>query len=198
MRVLVVTNMTPDAGAPARGSFIRDQVAALRDAGVDAEMLEFPVGKPEYPRAVRAIRRRLSEETFDVVHAHYGLVGWCAVLAGASPLLVTFHGTDVRHPVSGRLSRRLVRRVDLVAPVSRELLLERAGAPGLPAPEGRTAILPCGADTERFRPGDRAEARATLGLDPDGRYLLFPASPGRARSGTIAPSRSPGWRTRNS
>jgi hypothetical protein len=94
-------------------------------------------------------------------------------------LIVTFHGNDVRHPVTGRLSRRLVGSLELMAPVSRALLAPEGYRPGLPMLPGHTAILPCGADLERFRPIDRAEARAQLGLTPAGRYLLFPASPGR-------------------
>jgi glycosyltransferase involved in cell wall biosynthesis len=35
-------------------------------------------------------------------------------------------------------------------------------------------------DTGRFHPISRTEARAALGLDRDGRYLLFPADPRRA------------------
>jgi glycosyltransferase involved in cell wall biosynthesis len=180
MRVLVVTNMTPDEAAPARGSFVRDQVEALRREGVDAVLHSFPVGSSRYLPAVRAIRKELRAGGFDLVHAHYGLVGWCAKLAGASPLLVTFHGTDVRHPVSGPLSRRLAPRVDLVAPVSRELFERRVGMRGLPRRLGRAAILPCGADLHRFQPIDRGEARSRLGLDPKARLILFPASPSRA------------------
>jgi len=178
--VLVVTNMTPDAGAPARGSFVRDQVEAIRIAGVEVDLFSFPVGSSQYPRAVPAIRRMLRAGNYDLVHAHYGLAGWCAALAGASPLVVTFHGTDVRHRVAGPLSRRLAKRIDLVAPVSRELLEPRLGAPGLPGASGRTAVLPCGADLERFLPIARDDARERLGLAKDGRFLLFPAAPGRA------------------
>jgi glycosyltransferase involved in cell wall biosynthesis len=175
VRVLVVTNITPDPGNPSRGVFVRDQVAALRRAGVEVELLSFPRGKRNYPRAVPQIRRRL-REGFDLVHAHYGLAGWCASLAGARPLIVTFHGTDVRHPTVGRLSRRLVRRLDLVAGASRALFAPEAERPGLPKRPGATAVLPCGADLNRFRPSPRAEARRRLGLDPEGRYLLFPAA----------------------
>jgi glycosyltransferase involved in cell wall biosynthesis len=50
---------------------------------------------------------------------------------------------------------------------------------GLPHPAGRVAVLPCGADTERFRPVPRADARARLGVDPHARLLFFPASPHR-------------------
>jgi teichuronic acid biosynthesis glycosyltransferase TuaC len=177
--VLVVTNMTPDAGAPARGSFVRDQVEALRAGGAEVELFSFPVGSSQYPRAVPRIRKIFRQGSFDVVHAHYGLAGWCALLAGARPLAVTFHGTDVRHPVVGPLSRRLAKRLDLVAGASRELFEPARGRPGLPHRLGQTAVLPCGADLERFHPVDRAAARAELGLDADGRYLLFPASPAR-------------------
>jgi glycosyltransferase involved in cell wall biosynthesis len=179
VRVLVVTNMSPDPSYPGRGSFVRDQVAALRELGVDVTEHWFPPGSRHYIPATRAIRRLVREQSFDLVHAHYGLAGWCARLAGARPLIVTFHGNDVRHPVTGRLSRVLVRSLDLVAPVSRALLGPEDDKPGLPAQPGRTAILPCGANLERFRPLDRADARARLGLEPDGRYLLFPASPAR-------------------
>jgi teichuronic acid biosynthesis glycosyltransferase TuaC len=179
MRVLVVTNMTPDESYPGRGVFVRDQVAALGELGVEVELYSFPVGSRAYLPATREIRRRLKGGGFDLVHAHYGLAAWCAKLAGAKPLVVTFHGTDVRHPVTGRLSRRLVGRIELAGVASRALFAAEGGIPGLPQPEGRAAVIPCGADLERFAPRSRAEARAGLGLDPAGRYLLFPASPER-------------------
>jgi teichuronic acid biosynthesis glycosyltransferase TuaC len=180
LRVLVVNNITPDPSYPARGEFVRDQIAALRELGVEVETFEFPPGSRHYIPATRAIRRLLRRERFDLVHVHYGLAGWCAKLAGARPLVVTFHGTDVRHPVTGRLSRRLVRTIDLAGVASRALLFEEAGRPGLPAPDGHRAVLPCGADLELFRPLSREECRRRLGLRPDGRYLLFPAARDRA------------------
>ncbi|MFL5870733.1 MAG: glycosyltransferase [Solirubrobacterales bacterium] len=179
MRVLVVTNMTPDESYPGRGIFVRDQVAALRELGVEIELYSFPVGSSAYLPATLEIRRRLRRQPFDLVHAHYGLAAWCAKLAGAKPLVVTFHGTDVRHRVTGRLSRRLVDRVEIAGAASRALFAAEGGIPGLPHAPGRSAVIPCGADLDRFVPADRGEARARLGLDPDGRYLLFPASPER-------------------
>jgi Glycosyl transferases group 1 len=62
--------------------------------------------------------------------------------------------------------------------VSRALFAPEDGRPGLPRVPG-SAVLPCGPDLRRFRPLPRAEARRELGLDPDGRYLLFPANPER-------------------
>ena len=76
------------------------------------------------------------------------------------------------------MSRRLVRRIDLTAVVSAALFTEENGRPGLPLLHG-SAVLPCGPDLSRFEPMPRAEARRELGLDPGGRYLLFPANPAR-------------------
>jgi teichuronic acid biosynthesis glycosyltransferase TuaC len=179
VRALVVTNITPDAAAPWRGRFVRDQVDALREAGVEVELFSFPVGSSQYPRATVAIRRILRRGRFDVVHAHYGLAGWCASLAGARPLIVTFHGTDVRHPVTGFLSRRLAPRIDLVAAASRALFSREGDRPALPRPRAASAVLPCGANLKRFGPQSRSDARERLGLDPAGRYLLFPATSSR-------------------
>ncbi|MDX6602572.1 MAG: hypothetical protein QOF13_1774 [Solirubrobacterales bacterium] len=178
MRVLVVTNFMPDANAPQRGRWVRDQIDELERRGVEAVRFEFPPGRGEYLPATRRLRRVLRGESFDLVHAHYGLAGWCARLAGARPLLVSFHGTDVRHWLVGPLSRRLAWRTDLVAGVSRALFEPEDGRPGLPAVPG-SAVLPCGPDLRRFQPLSRAEARRQLELDPAGRYLLFPANPNR-------------------
>ena len=178
MRVLVVTNFMPDAGAPQRGRWVRDQVDETRRRGIDVDLFEFARGRNEYLPAARRLRALLRRERFDVVHAHYGLAGWVARLAGAAPLVVTFHGTDVRHHLVGHLSRRLAWRCDLVAGVSRALFEPEDGRPGLPAVPG-SAVLPCGPDLERFEPMPRAEARRALGLDPEGSYLFFPANPSR-------------------
>ena len=178
MRVLVVTNLVPDPTTPQRGRWVRDQVAAIRTRGIEVEEFGFPRGRSNYLPAARRLRALLRRERFDLVHAHYGLAGWVARAAGARPLLVTFHGTDVRHPIVGPLSRRLAWQADLASAVSRALFAEEDGRPGLPPVPG-SAVLPCGPALDRFAPAPRAAARAALGLDPDGRYLLFPADPAR-------------------
>lgn len=211
MRVLVVTNFEPDDAAPQRGRWVRDQIDEVRTRGIEVDLFSFPPGRGEYIPAAKRLRSLLRRERFDLVHAHYGLPGWCARLAGAQPLIVTFHGTDVRHPVVGALSRRLAWRADLVAGVSRALFAAEEGRPGLPRVPG-SAVLPCGPDLARFQSIPRAEARAELELDPAGRYLFFPASPARPEKrhdraaelaaacdaelltgGSIEPERMPLW-----
>jgi glycosyltransferase involved in cell wall biosynthesis len=211
VRVLVVTNFEPDASAPQRGCWVRDQVEEIGRRGVDVDLFSFPPGSQHYIPAALRLRRLLRRERYDLVHAHYGLTAWSAVLAGARPLVVSFHGTDVRHQIVGPLSRRLAWRIDLVAVVSRALFGPEDGRPGLPRVPG-SAVLPCGPDLDRFHRLPRKDARRELGLDPDGRYLLFPANPARREKrhdravevaaatsaelltgGSIEPERMPLW-----
>lgn len=176
MRALVVSNMAAAPRDPARGVFVRDQVRALRDlGGAEVELFEFrPGGPPAYLRAARDLRRAYGAEAFDVVHAHFGLTAWPSLAVPAKAHVLTMHGTDLRHPRSRAITRAALGRLDLAATVSTDL------ASLVPEPaRGRLAVLPCGVATDRFRPLPRARARERLGLDPDGRYLLFPADPAR-------------------
>jgi glycosyltransferase involved in cell wall biosynthesis len=178
VRVLVVTSLYPTPEHPERGRFVADQVESLRRIdGVDVDVFQFEPGAAGYVKAARELRRRHGRDGFDVVHAHHGLGGWTARALGArAPLVVTFHGTDLEHPVVGRMSQALARAVALPATVSANLARRRLSGAGATRP---VAVLPMGIDLDRFRPIPRQEARSALGLDPDGRYLLFPADPAR-------------------
>ncbi len=176
MRALVVSNLRPDTATPGRGVFVRDQVAALRElGGVDVTHFDFPPGPSALAGAAVSLRRRFGGTRFDVVHAHFGLSAWPALAVPARARVLTLHGTDVRHPRTRRITAAVLPRMSLVAAVSASLLAELGPAP----PGARRAVLPCGVDLERFRPLPRKQARTALGLDPAGRYLLFPADPRR-------------------
>jgi teichuronic acid biosynthesis glycosyltransferase TuaC len=176
LRALVVTNMYPSAENPALGSFVRDQVEALRrQPGVEVELVHFAPGARGYARAIRTLRPYRAQR-FDVVHAHFGLTAWPALVAGLRPLVVTLHGNDLFHPRSNRITRAALPFAALPATVSRAFSAHVPGA-------GRTrrvAVLPVGIDLARFRRIPRAEARRRLDLDPDRPYLLFPHDPSRA------------------
>jgi glycosyltransferase involved in cell wall biosynthesis len=168
MRALIVSNMRQDSAHPARGSFVRDQVAALRRiSGIDVDLVEGRPGARGYLDLARELRGR---HGYDIVHAHFGLTGYPALAVKGAKRAITLHGTDVRHPRSGRLTRAILPRYDLVAAVSQELADEVG--PG-------TRVLPTGVALERFAPAPQDDARARLGLDADGRILLFPADPAR-------------------
>jgi glycosyltransferase involved in cell wall biosynthesis len=180
MQVLVVTNMYPNAERPALGSFVRDQVDALRKLdGLELELFTFAADGygPAYARAATELRRRYRDDRFDVVHAHFGLSVWPALAVRARARAVTLHGTDLVHRRSRAVTLAGLPLLNLVATVSEPLA---ARIPKLATRPGATrTVLPCGVDTSRFKPIDRAQARGALGLDPDRPCVLFPADPAR-------------------
>jgi teichuronic acid biosynthesis glycosyltransferase TuaC len=193
LRVLVVSNMLPDSAHPERGTFVRDQVAALRELGEhDIELYEFAPGPRALADAALDLRRRYGKRSmsgrrsmssgdhalapFDIVHAHYGLTAWPILAVPASVRALTVHGNDMRHPRTRMITGAALGWIDLLAAVSSSLAEE---LPGRRA-RARAQVLPCGVDLARFCPLPRMQARAELGLDPGKPYLLFAADPARA------------------
>jgi teichuronic acid biosynthesis glycosyltransferase TuaC len=185
--------MRPDAAHPERGSFVRDQVAALRRLAApgehDVELFEFPPGPSALVRAALELRRRFGRgpaigidespsdahrARFDVVHAHFGLTASPALAVPARVRALTLHGTDLRHPRTRLLTYAALPTVELLATVSQSL---RAELP--PRLARRAHVLPCGVDVERFQPLSRPHAREQLALDPQRPYLLFSSDPAR-------------------
>ena len=180
MRALVVSNMQADEAHPERGSFVRDQVAALRSIeGLEVELFEFAPGAARLARTMLVARRTTgatgAPSRWDVVHAHFGLAAWPALAVRARVRALTVHGTDLAHPRTRLATAAVLPRIEIVGAVSSSLAAE------LPCRSARrrAQVLPCGVDVERFRPLDRSQARAELGLDPERPYLLFPADPAR-------------------
>lgn len=173
VRALMVTNMWPTQARPALGTFVVDQVRALRrrdDVDLDLHVIE--PGAAGYARAIPALVRRRG---YDVVHAHFGLTAVPALAAGGKVRGVTLHGSDLMVPRSRRATLSVLGRYDVVgvpSDVGREMLP--------PAHARRAQLLPCGIDTHGFTPLARADARRALELDPDAPFALFPYDPQRA------------------
>ena len=118
--------------------------------------------------------------------------GWCAQLAGAAPLVVTFHGTDVRHRIVGPMSTfdpkdRLGRR-RLESPVRGK----RRDGPGCRCQKAGAPFCHAGADLCRFSRVDRKKSPAEfLGLTRMSRSCSFPPTRRDRKRDSIGPSNSP-------
>jgi glycosyltransferase involved in cell wall biosynthesis len=134
---------------------------------------------PHMPAFADWLAQRWQHERFDVVHAHFWMSGIATLSAGRRvgvPVLQTFHalGTvkrrhqraedtspDARLP----MERRLAREVDgIIATCSDEVAELRE----MGMPPGRAHVIPCGVDTDVFRPVEhqpqhRARHRAAVG-----------------------------------
>jgi len=167
--------MWPSSERPEHGIFVSDQVDALRRSGVIVDVFHFAGGSPlSYLKAAVQLARR-RETAYDVVHAHFGLSAWVALAAKAKVRAVTFHGTDLSHPRSRRISLAALRFIDLPAAASPELA---ASVP--PAQAKRpVAVLPCGLAMDRFTTTDKMVARTSLGLAANDLIFLLPSDPAR-------------------
>ncbi len=125
-----------------------------------------------WPR-LRALQRA---GRLDVLDAHFGYPdGDAAVRLGRwlkVPVTITMRGTESRHaqnPALRPLLARALLAADRVFAVSESL---RQVALGLGVPPGRVRVVGNGVDLERFRPIDKAQARAALGLPHDAQVLV--------------------------
>jgi len=164
MRILLVSQMYPSAAAPDFGAFVQglERELAARGHTIERVVLDRRGGgKLRHARlALRAVRaaRRFRP---DVVYAHFlfptGFGALVAARACGAPLVVTAHGQDVanatEYPFVRPFIRRVVRGAASVIAVSDWLRarLEQSA----PAARGKTEVVNCGVDLDRFRPLER-------------------------------------------
>jgi glycosyltransferase involved in cell wall biosynthesis len=177
-RLLLVTSLYPTADRPEAGAFVWRRVEALRQHGVQVEVLaagsyRMSAVARHLQLLVQALRPRPRP---DGVEGHVlfvaGLVALVAARLHRRPLLIYAHGADVRvtaqrSPVHRALARLVARGADIVvtnsAATARQV--ERLGAVA--------EVVSPGVDFERFSPGDRATARARLGLAGEALIALY-------------------------
>jgi len=171
----------------ARGNsmiFALRQAESLGRIGVDVHLFHLrsrtsPTMLIREWKRFRAMVRRIQP---DVVHAHFGTVtgffGWLA--AGATPLVLTYRGSDL-NPTPGTLltrTRACIGRLlsqlaalgaDRIVCVSHQLKRQ------LWWRQSRALILPSGVDPDHFYPRTPGEARAELGWPSQERVVLFNA-----------------------
>ena len=150
--------MYPSAEEPDYGVFVKQLEDALARRGHEIERAVLDRrggGRRKYAtlgaRAFRLARRFRP----DVVHAHFlAPTGLLAGLTTRAPLVATAHGQDVANigsiPGVRAATAAVVRRASAVVAVSNYLReeLERAIEPA----RGKTEVVDCGIDLERFSP----------------------------------------------
>jgi glycosyltransferase involved in cell wall biosynthesis len=162
------------SGFRARGYDV--QIAAPAEAQIVAAGKRYGVPVHALPidrrslRAIRALLRLFATIRPDVVVTHSSTDSWLVAIAArissARPAVVRMRhlSTPVaRGPLNRWLYGRAVQRLVTTGQATRQTLIETLGLD----PEAVVSI-PTGTDLSRYRPGDRAEARARLGLAGDG------------------------------
>jgi glycosyltransferase involved in cell wall biosynthesis len=165
--------MYPGPDAPDLGVFVANLERELVARGHEIEraVVNARGGRSRHAVLFRDAIREARRFRPEVAYAHFLVpAGLAAALATRAPLVVTAHGQDVENvgavPAVRAATRYVVRRAAGVIAVSRWLrdrLEER-----VPDARGKTEVIDCGVDLERFAPRDSAAAAAELGWDSAG------------------------------
>ena len=159
MRILLVSQMYPSPLEPDLGVFVRDLERELTSFGHELERAVLDTRTGGNRRHLRLLGRTLAASRPDVVYAHFLVpAGLIAAFAVRAPLVVTAHGQDVANigtiPGIRFATRLVVNRASAVIAVS--AYLRRLLEASVPEARGKTDVISCGVDLERFRPVPRA------------------------------------------
>lgn len=168
---MTVLQLTTNADA----TYVRNQVDALAELGVESHVLEAPDrsgsgarGPTDYLRFCPQVRRRIDRE-YDLVHANFGFTIPAALAQRRVPVVTTLVGTDLmgKFGVVTKSFARFPEEVIVVSPEMEGLLSRDA------------SVIPYGIDVDLFRPIETSTARTVVGWEPDGHRVLFPYHPNR-------------------
>ena len=187
--------MFPTPTSPAYGIFVREQVDSLRREGltVDVFFINGAESKKAYLTAIYSLAKPLRAGQYDLIHAHhtfciYPLRLAQLTLGDNTPVVLTFHEGEVHN--LGQFKPRGLKRLVFSKAIKRAALsqaryivaVEEALMAALSF-RGEYRIIPCGVDTQLFRPLDKDWCRDRLGLPRNRTLIFFPARPGNSQKG---------------
>lgn len=159
--------------------FIKAQGESLVSAGV--ELSYFAVngkGLAGYLKGAIKLRKFLKNTKFDIIHAHYSLCGWTAVLSFPSqPVVLSLMGSDTYGDFIGvgRIRTKsyiLVLLTKLIQPFVQAIICKSKHIESYVYLKQKSYVIPNGVKMSVFLPGiftDKNDA----GLDQHKRYVLF-------------------------
>ena len=163
MKVLIVASFNKGRFAP----FILEQAAALQAAACEIGFFGLQgKGVKGYLKNLSALKKKISESQPDIIHAHYGLSGLLANFQRKTPVVTTYHGSDINEKKVLRFSKLAMRFSAWNIFVSQKTL-------EIAKPSKKYTLLPCGIDLSDLQLTDKSEARRKMGLDFDKKYILF-------------------------
>ena len=163
MRVLIACSKNSGKIAP----FILDQTESLKTKGIEVDFFTISrKGLFGYLKSREGLLQKIKEFHPDVIHAHYGLSGLLANLQRRVPVVTTYHGSDINNPKILYFSKIAIFLSKFNIFVSQKNI-DTAKS------KRNYTLIPCGVDTELFKPLDKAECREKLGFKSNEKLVLF-------------------------
>lgn len=175
MKVIFVASGNKRVGEVS--SFVQSQYDSLKAEGL--EMVLFPVvghGAMAHLKAAWQLRKLVRREKPDVIHAHYSVYGYVAVLATMCmchepEIVVSILGSFPRRNKKWRLVRYCVLHVWDKTIVKSERTKRQLG---LDVP-----VIPNGVNLEIFQTIEASAARKAVGFEDGKKYIIWCSNPER-------------------
>ncbi len=166
MRILFVCSKNSGKIAP----FILEQAESIQGTGTEVDFFTIEgKGWQGYLKSRPLLTKKIMKFKPNVIHAHYGLSGLLANTQRKVPVITTYHGSDINDHKTIRFSKWAIRLSAWNVFVS-EKIIQTAKV------KHKYSLIPCGVNTELFKPVDKQMARNELGLKTDEKLLLFAGS----------------------
>lgn len=159
--------------------FIKAQGESLKDAGVDVQYFSIcEKGILGYLKATSKLREYLKKNPVDIIHAHYTLSGWSALLSfSKQPVVLSLMGTDAYGKYIGVnkihfFSRYLIFLTYLIQPFVKSIICKSKHIESFVYLKKKSLVIPNGIlldEIKYYRNGFKEE----LGLNPDKKHVLF-------------------------
>ncbi|GAA0487037.1 glycosyltransferase family 4 protein [Salinibacillus aidingensis] len=188
-RVLVLSNMYPGKISQTFGIFVKNQVEAIKDRGMDLDVVAVHdprMGKPFVLKKyllwlIRILLVFLTKgRRYDLVHAHYvfpsGLFALWFKKRFGTKIVVTAHGGDIdKMSKKGgfffKKTKQILQEADYVVAVGENL--RRDITETFEVDENKTAVINMGVNRQVFQPMDKGQAKDAVGLSQEKFSLLF-------------------------
>lgn len=188
-KIFVISNMYPTSNHLSYGIFVKNQVEALRKAGMNVEIgvnTDPSTGMKNALKkyilwAMKVMKKGLFQKgSISITHAHYvfpsGVFSLLLKKIFKIPYIVTAHGGDIEKMAKKnanirKWTTRILKESSHVIAVG-PILAKQIEA-DFHVPKEKISIMSMGVNREVFKEGDKEDARKLLNLSPDDFIFSF-------------------------
>ena len=160
--------------------FIRNQAESLKKQGVHVDF--FPIigkGFSGYLKSISKLRIYIRKNNFDIIHAHYSLIGLVALLTfSKKPIVLSLMGSDTYgdYDINGKriLSSYFPMLItQIIQPFVNTLVVKSKNLYKYVYRPKVTNLIPNGVNFDRFKPMDKVICRNELKIPLNKKIILF-------------------------
>jgi teichuronic acid biosynthesis glycosyltransferase TuaC len=159
--------------------FIKVQGESLREKGIDVQYFRVKgKGVRGYLSNIKVLKNLLKTQEFDIIHAHFTLSAWVAVLSLPKvPIILSLMGTDAYGNVEKIEKNRIhlnffTISTLLIQPFVNKIISKSPNIEKFVWQKKKSHLLPNGVNIQKFCPVAE-DFRKELGLSADKKYVLF-------------------------